>query len=355
MNLSNSVKSILLKISAFAFSFYCFPVFLPAEKADSLFLSDEIINIELKSDFSAIQKDRTGEAVYHDGELIYQSLDGKPVKLSVKVMARGHFRRDPVHCNFPPLFLNFKKNEVRNTIFENQNKIKLVTHCQTEEDLIEEYTIYKMYNQVTDLSMKVRLVKILYFDTSHDKRLFEKYSFFIEDKERVAERNDAFDTNRFLTPFDLDGDNFKKLSFFQYMIGNRDWFITSRKNIDIMQPGDTTKAPCAVPYDFDFAGLINASYTKPADVPDEYLSNRRVYKGLCYTDKEMQDIFKFYRGLRPAFESIISNQKLIAQYRRKQILKYLDYFSGVINSKDLIKQEFLDKCETRKDYNLPDK
>jgi uncharacterized protein YktA (UPF0223 family) len=212
-----------------------------------------------------------------------------------------------------------------------------------------------MYNQVTDLSMKVRLVKILYFDTSLGKKLFEKYSFFVEDKERVAERNDAFEEDRFLTPFDLNSDNFIKLSFFEYMIGNRDWFISSRKNIVIVQPNDTTKAPNAVPYDFDFAGLINASYTKPADVPDEYLSNRRVYKGLCYTDNEMQEIFEFYRGLRPAFESIINNQKLIAAYRRKQILKYIDYFYGVINSKELIKQEFLDKCETRKDYNLPDK
>ena len=46
-----------------------------------------------------------------------------------------------------------------------------------------------MYNQVTDLSFKVRLVKILYFDTGRNKPVFEKYSFFIEDKDHVAERN----------------------------------------------------------------------------------------------------------------------------------------------------------------------
>ncbi len=101
MNLSNSVKYILLKISALAFSFFSFSVSLPAAKVDTLFMSDEIINIELRSNFSAIQKDRSGEPVYHNGELIYQGPDGSPVKLSVKVMARGHFRRDPVHCNFP--------------------------------------------------------------------------------------------------------------------------------------------------------------------------------------------------------------------------------------------------------------
>ncbi len=352
MNLSNPVNYVLLKISAFAFSFFYSHVSLPAAKVDTLFLSDEIIKIELRSNFSAIQKDRTGEAVYHDGELIYLSQDGKQVKLSVRIMARGHFRRDPVHCNFPPLFLNFKKNEVKNTIFNDQNKIKLVTHCQSEEDLIEEYSIYKMYNLVTDLSMKVRLVKISYFDTGLGKKIFEKYSFFVEDKERVAERNDAFEKDRFLTPFELNIENFKKLAFFQFMIGNKDWFISSRKNIVIIQPRDTTKAPYALPYDFDFAGMINASYTKPADVPDEYLSDRRVYKGLCYTEKEMQEIFDFYRNLRPAFESIINSQKLISGYRRKQIIRYIDYFYTVMKRSDLIKQEFLDKCETRKDYNL---
>ena len=48
-----------------------------------------------------------------------------------------------------------------------------------------------MYNQVTDKSLKVRLVKILFYDTSIRKELFEKYSFFIEDKKHFEERNNC--------------------------------------------------------------------------------------------------------------------------------------------------------------------
>ncbi len=142
---------------------------MKAEEPDTLFKSDEVIRIELRTDFSAIQKDRLKTPEYHDGELIYYSSTGDTISSDVKVMARGNFRRDPSICNFPPLLVNFKKKEVENTLFENQNKLKLVTPCETEQDVIKEYTVYKLYNEVTDLSMKVRLAKILYFDTSDNR------------------------------------------------------------------------------------------------------------------------------------------------------------------------------------------
>ena len=81
---------------------------------DSLFRSDEIISMELRADFVALQNDRDKSPVYRDGELIYYSLKGDTVTLKVKVMVRGNFRRDPANCNFPPLLLNFKKNDVKN-------------------------------------------------------------------------------------------------------------------------------------------------------------------------------------------------------------------------------------------------
>ena len=80
---------------------------LLAVDTDTLFKSDEIINIELRSDFSAIQLDRVDKPQYHQGEVIYQSPDGKIVKLSVKVMARGDFRRDPENCYFSAIVPEF--------------------------------------------------------------------------------------------------------------------------------------------------------------------------------------------------------------------------------------------------------
>jgi hypothetical protein len=308
--------------------------------------------MELRSDFSSIQQNRTQNPQYFDGELIYYSSDNESEKLTVRVMVRGKFRLKPENCNFPPLFIDFKKSEVKNTIFDNQNRLKLVTPCQDEEDVIEEYTVYKLYNRVTELSIRVRLVKILYFDTGGDSILFEKHSFFIEDDDHAAKRNNCYVKDKFLTPFDLNRESYTKLSVFEYMIGNKDWFVTSRQNIIIFQPDDTTKVPYAVPYDFDFSGFVNAEYTKPYGVPDDNLSNKRLYKGLCFTDHEFKEVFEFYRKLRPEFESIIKNQKLISRSGRKYLDSYITYFYNVVRSKIMIREEFLEKCETKKTYNI---
>ncbi|MGQ9621154.1 MAG: hypothetical protein ACUVTX_09265 [Bacteroidales bacterium] len=206
---------------------------LKADKPDALFSSDEVLWVELRTDFTSIQKSRSENTSFFDGELIYFEKSGKAIKLDVKISARGNFRLKPENCSFPSLLLNFKKENVKNTLFKDQNRLKLVTPCQNEEDVIDEYIVYKLYNQVTNFSLRVRLARILYFDTSINKPLFERYSFFIEDDDKMAKRNNARVTEKFITPFSLDYESYKKLSVFQFIIGNKDWYITSRKNITI--------------------------------------------------------------------------------------------------------------------------
>jgi hypothetical protein len=350
----NTLKSGFLKISivVLLYNYPAKPVY--SFETDTLFRSDEIINIQLRSDFSAIEKNRTGNPEYFEGELIYYSPGGEPAKFNVRVMVRGHFRRDPEICSFPPLLVNFREKEVRNTLFDNQDKLKLVTPCQDDKDVVEEYLVYKMYNQVTDLSMKVRLAKITYYDTGGGKKLFEKYSFFVEDRDHVAKRNKAAVKDRFLTPFDLNRENFKKMAVFEYIIGNKDWHITSRKNVIIMQPEDPSIGLVVVPYDFDLSGLVNVDYSKPEGVPEYLLKDKRIYKGLCYTNDEFKDTFEFFRKMKPVFESVIDNQELISKYDKKYIVRYIDRFYEVIEDEDLFRREFLNACHTRQDYNLSD-
>ncbi len=342
----------LFRILFFTLLYSFWTVTVLASEPDSLFRSEEIIMLELRSDFKAIEASRTGDPEYFDGELIYSIPGGETEKFSVKVMARGNFRLNPEICAFPPLLVNFKGKEVKNTIFDNQKKLKLVTPCQNEEDVIEEYMIYKLYNEVTDLSMKVRLAKILYYDTSTDRKLFEKYSFFVEDKDKVAKRNEVVAKDRFVTPFDLNQENFKKMALFEYLVGNKDWHVTSRKNIVLMQSEDPSVGLIAVPYDFDLAGLVDADYSKPKGVPEYALADKRVYKGLCYTDDELKDVFEFYRNLKPEFESLINNQELISKYSRKQMIRYIGDFYSVIDNANIFKKEFASTCQTRKDFNL---
>jgi len=343
----------LIKKSVLIFFLYPYSGLI-ADEADTLFRADDVIRMELRSDFSEIQKDRIETPEEHASELIYYNPDGSEVKLPVVVSVRGNFRKNPVNCGFPPLLLNFKKGDVKNSVFEGQDKLKLVTPCQSDEDVIDEYVVYKLYNKVTDLSIRVRLVKILYFDTTTGKELFKKYSFFLEDKDHAAERNGLKEKDFFLTPFALERENFMKLSVFQYLIGNKDWFVTSRHNIIIMMQADSTKPPYAVPYDFDFSGFVNAPYTNPPQGPENLLVDRRVFKGLCYTEEEFRQVFDYYRELRPVFRSIIRDQKLLSYESRRHILSYISQFYTIINTRDLFTNEFLEHCETKEMYNIAD-
>jgi hypothetical protein len=323
-----------------------------ASEPDILFRSDEVVKIELRSDFSKIIGDRTEFQEYQEAELIYYTDKKKPVSLQVMIMARGNFRRNPDNCSFPPLYLNFKKSEVKNTLFDNQDKIKLVTPCQGEEDLLEEYIIYKMYNEVTDMSLRARLVKVQYYDTGENRRLFEKYSFFLEEEERAARRVDAdIAENKEYTPTELDRENFKKMSVFQYMIGNIDWNISSGKNIIIMQPEGHAGKPYAVPYDFDFSAFVDAKYTIPKGLPDDIRTSRKIFRGACFLPSEFYAIFDFYRKLRPSFESIINKQKDFTAGNKNQLLLFLGEFYSVINNEQLVKEVFLGNCDTL-EYNI---
>jgi len=109
MHPANSVYK-LIKKSVVIFLFYPFSVLI-ADDADTLFRSDEVVKMELRSDFKEIQKDRIEKPEPHDSELIYHNPDGSEVKLPVVVSVRGNFRKNPVNCSFPPLLLDFRKGD----------------------------------------------------------------------------------------------------------------------------------------------------------------------------------------------------------------------------------------------------
>jgi len=342
----------MFKISLCVLLFSSFLATAAAAETDTLFMSEEVIRMELRADFTEIESDRTGTVKPHEGQLTYFNTDGSEVKLPVVVSVRGHFRKDPANCTFPPLMISFREDDVVNTVFRGQGKLKLVTPCQNDDDLIDEYLVYKLYNRVTDLSLKARLVKVEYYDTAGDSSIYERYSFFLENKKHTAGRNGLVQKDYFLTPFSLNRDNYMKLAIFQYMIGNKDWFVTSRHNIIIMQTDDGDQNPYAVPYDFDFSGFVNASYTYLPQDTKSALTSRRIFRGLCYTEDEFRQVFKFYR--RPEFRAVIKKQEHLSQRSKRYVLNYIGQFYNIIGSRDLFEKEFLAHCETKKNYNIPE-
>ncbi len=96
-----------------------------------LFESEEPLKLTLIIDVKTVKNDNSDDPQYSAGKLTLHKASGD-TNFDIQVKARGHSRRLYNICSFPPIKLNFKKKKVANTIFDGQNKLKLVTHCNSQ-------------------------------------------------------------------------------------------------------------------------------------------------------------------------------------------------------------------------------
>src|SRR4029079_8149799 len=166
-----------------------------------------------------------------------------------------------------------------------------------EEFLLKEYLIYKIYNLLSVMSYRVRLLHVTYVDSKQKIKTYSQYGFLIEDTKDMADRNNCKEIqNKHFSTEQTDRHPMTFGSIFQYMIGNTDWAVGNYHNIKLIVPKtDTLARPYPVPYDFDFSGFVNAPYA----VPDEKAGIRNVterfYMGFPRTMDELTlilDVFK---------------------------------------------------------------
>ncbi|MCK5104950.1 MAG: hypothetical protein KAR17_19140, partial [Cyclobacteriaceae bacterium] len=207
---------------------------LQQNKTSPLFESEEPLKFTIIIDIKTIKNDDSDDPQYSDGQLILHDESSKDINFDIKVRARGYSRRVYDFCSFPPLKLNFKKKKVKGTVFEGQDKLKLVSYCKdmamNQDWVLEEYLIYKAYNFLTPFSFKVRLAEITYKDVNDKSREVTRYGFLIEDDDLLAERNGGKITEILMPNHDrCERKTLDIFTIFQFMIGNVDWWIVRPK------------------------------------------------------------------------------------------------------------------------------
>ena len=279
-----------------------------AEQAP-LFQSDEPLKITLRTNIEFIRRERN-DSVEVDGTATFIDLDGSEVTRPVQVRARGNFRRSRDTCNFPPLRLNFPQGQMAGTVFDGQDRLKLVTPCQDNRDeyqryVFDEYLAYKVLNLLTPASYRVRLVEITYEDVNGRYDVRTKYGFLIEADERMAERNRAmFLEAPQMHPMMADGSQSTVSSMFNYMIGNTDWSDVFFHNAVVMRTEDFRHL--TVPYDFDHAGVVNARYaTVDPSIADRIRNVRqRLFRGFCRPELEHAAVSALFNAKRDAITAL---------------------------------------------------
>ncbi|MEQ9399681.1 MAG: hypothetical protein RJQ04_11015 [Longimicrobiales bacterium] len=336
---------------AVVWALLCAPPGTGAQAPPPLFGSTEPLEVTLSADFSLLKQDRRGETPERPATVTLTAPDGTPVVIEAQVRTRGRTRRSESVCSMPPLRLNLKTKQTEGTVFEGQDKLKLVGSCRPgldtyEQLVLAEYVAYQAFRTVTEVSFRVRLARITYVDDSGQDAPSTRFAFFIEDDDALAERVGA-------TVFELpEGSNLPAAALepvsataaavFQYMIGNTDWSDIAGHNVELLQRGGSA---IPVPYDFDYSGLVDAPYAVPhADLrlPDV---RTRMYRGFCQDEALSRVVVARFLAARPEILGQVAVEGLDESVRRR-ITAYLEDFFQQIETPERARNRFLRDCRT---------
>jgi hypothetical protein len=300
-----------------------------------LFTSDEVVEFVLASNFDRLKKDRSQESEEIPGQVVVRGAEGEAIEIPIQVRTRGRFRLQSRICPDPPLRLNFPESEPYGTVFDGQDKLKLVTHCRDsdryEQNMLEEYLAYRIYNHLTDISFRVQLARITYMDTSGENDPVERMAFLIEDEDAMAARlgGTMIEAPNSL-PTDFDLDQLSLFYVFQFMVGNVDWGTGTSHNVKIVHK-DMGYHP--VPYDFDWTGFVDAPYAAPNPLTIELHDNvrQRIYWGVCVPGIDYQRQFDRFNEVRGAILTQVRNQVGLEERNARSAVEYLEEFYEIIN------------------------
>lgn len=282
------------------------------------------------------------------GTLTYLDAEGAARALPVWVRARGRWRNMRANCAMPPLSVIFDETATAGSPFAGATMLPLTTHCNErpasqEQYVLKELLAYHIYDELADVSMRVRLARVRYEYTGRRPRTVERYAFFTEHFDSIAQRNGTqfFPTEN----FDLgsaDAEQLATVELFEFMIGNTDWSLLRGHNIAHFRATDGTVV--AVPYDFDFSGLVNASYAIPPPTLRINLVTQRVYRGLCHPGLDWDALFRRFEAKRGSISALIEQVPALDEAHRSQVRSYVGSFYEIIGSPEERHDDIVNEC-----------
>lgn len=318
------------------------PIIIPS--IFDLLSEQEIQELTIKTDLVRfIDNRKLGE--YQPATITYLDQQGQEVTREIELKPRGKYRRRV--CDFPPIKIKFSKKDLSVAGFNPEfNKLKLVTHCLDEKfdgniNVLKEYLMYKLYNELTPESYRVQLAKITYLDTEGKVGKIKRYAFIIESTDQLAFRLGGTECECMNpNPDDLVADTENRVALFQYMIGNEDWSTMLNRNITLVKPFAGGKM-IMVPYDFDFAGAVFPSYALPNVDVGSTSVRQRFYMGHMARDEVFGKTLQEFKQNQADFSEIILGFSPLIRSARIEMLDYLDIFYNQINQISLEKPDSL--------------
>lgn len=321
-----------------------------SKKRLRLFEEETPLEITLRFDLTTYFRIKPQED-YLKANLTIHLNNNDSLSRDVRLKTRGVFRNQ--YCYYPPIELNFKKTDFGYTDLDSINKLKLVTQCSSgkfkQDYILREYLVYKLFNVLTDTSFRVRLLTINYVDSENKRKPEKQTGFFLEPVERLLARANSVQiktenlTQKSIVPAIMD-----RFAIFNYMIGNYDWAVPNQHNVLVIRPLDANpnQMDIAIPHDFDWTGIVNASYAIPAEIIGTENVRERIFFGVCRTREVFNNDLDLFLARKKDFYRVINEFPYIDQRDKKDITKYLDgFYNQLEGNRDAILYNLLTSCK----------
>ncbi len=322
-----------------------------ALKRKTFFTDSSILEMELTTDLRFLLSKKPDEE-YVPGSVVIKMPDGAELRAdTVGIRTRGNYRRE--NCELASLMFKFNQSKDSKNALSNLKRLKFVAGCrrnvEVDQLVLKEYLVYKMYQLYTPVSFKVRMVRAHFVDINKKVKDYYQYGFFIEDIDDLADRNDMLEryNHGFLTE-QTNREHTTLVSVFQFMIGNTDWAVPVDHNIKLVSPKeDTMKLPLIVPYDFDYCGMVNASYAVPHESLEIESVTQRTFRGFARSMDELKPVAAIFNTEKAETYALVENHELLSKATKKMMVKYLDEFYAIIDSEKSMYDAFVRGARTQ--------
>jgi hypothetical protein len=327
-------------------SFFLFSSIVSGQKVDpvSFFQEQETVGLQLWGDLKNIDQPKQ-YGIKRPGFACMVLPDSIEYKSAIEFTSRGKSRFEL--CDPPPLMLYFKNKNKNKGPLSKLGKLKMVWACESGDYynklVLREYLVYKMYNLITPYSFRVRLLNVVFNDSSRNGSSIKRIGFLMEDIDDVAARLHSHEyQDTVINARETNQQLYALMVMFQYMIGNTDWAIINYQNIKLIV-ADSAQIiqPVTIPYDFDNCGLVNATYAVPPETMPIDNVAERYNKGISLSIENIRMAADIFKKAEPELLHLIENTKSLSSSDRRYLTNYLYSFFNEMKNFERFSKVFL--------------
>ena len=332
------LKTLLILLLLWGSS-HSFSVFAqPQQSLFDLIYDTDSAQVVVETNFKSLLKKKDE---YQDAKILITSGDVVLLDTMGEIRTRGNARK--AICYMPPTKLRLSKKYLKARGLSTYPTIKVVNSCSFT-DLSESYVrlehlIYEAYNILTDRSFRTKFVTLKYIDSEGKKKPVEFEGFLLEHEDQLADRMEGEIFNpTYFKPELLHRGSYLLFTMFQYMIGNTDWKVLNKHNLEVIKVRKD-KAVYPVAYDFDYSGVVHASYAVPNEKAPIKTVTERFYLGPCQTEGEIRSMRDLFLSKKDQIMALV-DQCLDTKKQKNFCTYYLNEFYEVIEHDKMSKAVF---------------